>query len=653
MLDKVAYIGDQKNGTFAQAITRTSQAVGVSLWLTDPPAVSHLCFHLSGLKVTDLMDEPLVVCLGKNIAIIRVIYNLGVRPIESVDDLSRSDCDYLVYRAHTDRPKLNVLPNPKPHMFHPSELGFFTCGDSEDFFMAVLRPRFVHLEYDLHIFSSRTNTWTISLWYKDDYLVHENDTVVTLEGGLLGWVDLWRGILLCNVLDSKPVVRYIQFPMPMFGNMCQYLQTPARAVRDVTFRDGFIKLIEMEDQKRLFATARASSGLWNGAAMLDSGLEGEASQSYFPGLHTSPLPYRNIRACLHVTAEVLVEGLDASSTVDQLKDVFTLFGELCYLKIHEERYALVKFASRQCAENAIGVLNGTEIGRKHRLSPSHECYLLEPEHKMLLPSGGEQDGCHRPQLLLAEVHCKSKLHVSRSYSHPFYSCFLMQLLLCTQLAGVPRSSSFYTQLSFCSRHPFHKAAAAAAAFQKLPPELLLLSSPTRSKHARTSCRATDNDQAAAQETTAPSPASSPAAAPIPNANGSEPPKRTPLTARERLRAARVLGKYAEPSAKKGSSTKSGKPEFGSGVLDALREADAKKAGGGGGGGGRRGSRLPEAPGNLFDDSKRGMPKEGWTFELPFGVDVFLVLVSFTLITTIMFGTAFLVWKLGGIHFNEY
>lgn len=41
-----------------------------------------------------------------------------------------------------------------------------------------------------------------------------------------------------------------------------------------------------------------------------------------------------------------MEGLDASSTVDQLKDVFALFGELCYLKIHEERYALVKFASR-------------------------------------------------------------------------------------------------------------------------------------------------------------------------------------------------------------------------------------------------------------------------------------------------------------------
>lgn len=239
-----------------------------------------------------------------------------------------------------------------------------------------------------------------------------------------------------------------------------------------------------------------------------------------------------------------------------------------------------------------------------------------------------------------------------------------------QVGGAPRSSSFYTQLSFCSRQPFQKAA--AASFQKLPPELPLLSYSARNKHARTSCRATDNEQAAppaaAQETTAAPPAppavptpsaeKSPATPangqPVANANGtapSEPPKRAPLTARERLRAARVLGKYAEPSAKgSSSSSKPGKPEFGSGVLDALREADAKKAGGGGG---RRGSRLPEAPGNLFDDSKRGMPKEGWTFELPFGVDVFLVLVSFTLITTIMFGTAFLVWKLGAIHFNEF
>ncbi|CAD6210754.1 unnamed protein product [Miscanthus lutarioriparius] len=205
--------------------------------------------------------------------------------------------------------------------------------------------------------------------------------------------------------------------------------------------------------------------------------------------------------------------------------------------------------------------------------------------------------------------------------------------------GVPRSSSYYTQLNFCSRHPFEKAAAAAAAFQKLPPELLRLSYAARNnKHARTSCRrATDNYQAApaaAQETTANTPP--PPASPVPSA------ERSPVTPGSNGQPQR-----AERAAEAGGA-RAGQPEFGSGVLDALREADAKK-----GGGGRRGSRLPEAPGNLFDDSKRGMPKEGWTFELPFGLDVFIVLVSFTLITTIMFGTAFLVWKLGAIHFNEY
>lgn len=113
------------------------------------------------------------------------------------------------------------------------------------------------------------------------------------------------------------------------------------------------------------------------------------------------------------------------------------------------------------------------------------------------------------------------------------------------------------------------------------------------------------------------------------------PKRSPLTARERLRAARVLSRYNE--------TTSSKSELGGKVLDALRASDK----------GKKRSGLPEAPTNLFDDSKRGLPKQGLTFQFPGGVDLFIIAFSFVFISTVMFATTYIVWKAGAIHFNEY
>lgn len=114
-------------------------------------------------------------------------------------------------------------------------------------------------------------------------------------------------------------------------------------------------------------------------------------------------------------------------------------------------------------------------------------------------------------------------------------------------------------------------------------------------------------------------------------------KKSPLTARERLRAARVLSRYTE------SKESSNKSDMGSRVLDALKESDR----------GKKRSRLPEAPTNLFDDSKRGLPKPGFTFQFPGGFDLFIIVFSFVFISTLMFATTYIVWKVGAIHFNEY
>ncbi|XP_050211076.1 uncharacterized protein LOC126661299 [Mercurialis annua] len=112
-------------------------------------------------------------------------------------------------------------------------------------------------------------------------------------------------------------------------------------------------------------------------------------------------------------------------------------------------------------------------------------------------------------------------------------------------------------------------------------------------------------------------------------------KRSSLTARERLKAARVRSRYTEP--------KASKLDKGRTVLDALKEGDK----------GKMRSGLPEAPSNMLDDSDRGLPKAGLTFDFPGGSDLFVIAISFVLISTIMFTTTFIVWKVGAIHFNEF
>ncbi|KAI3870981.1 hypothetical protein MKX03_029387 [Papaver bracteatum] len=119
---------------------------------------------------------------------------------------------------------------------------------------------------------------------------------------------------------------------------------------------------------------------------------------------------------------------------------------------------------------------------------------------------------------------------------------------------------------------------------------------------------------------------------------SKSPKRSSLTAREKLRAARVLSRNST------DSKPSKKSVLGSKVLDALRESDRES--------GKKRMGLPEAPSNMLDDSRRGMPKQGLTWDLPGGNELFFIIFSATFIGTLMFATAFVVWKVGAIHFND-
>eukprot|EP00249_Psilotum_nudum_P004770 c18270_g1_i1 orf=248-1084(+) len=61
---------------------------------------------------------------------------------------------------------------------------------------------------------------------------------------------------------------------------------------------------------------------------------------------------------------------------------------------------------------------------------------------------------------------------------------------------------------------------------------------------------------------------------------------------------------------------------------------------------------PIVPKNLFDDLER-IPSDEMKIDFSLNRGQFVIILSFLIIISIMLGTTFFVWKVGGIHFNEY
>lgn len=66
--------------------------------------------------------------------------------------------------------------------------------------------------------------------------------------GTIGWVGMWRGILLCDVLDERPTLRDMPLRLPSKGNWELFLNADAYFHRDIIVNrhKGSIKYVEME-----------------------------------------------------------------------------------------------------------------------------------------------------------------------------------------------------------------------------------------------------------------------------------------------------------------------------------------------------------------------------------------------------------------------
>ncbi|KAM3372414.1 hypothetical protein ACQJBY_019340 [Aegilops geniculata] len=244
ILDSRAHFADLDNATTIKAKASTGHEVKVTFCLAEPPAVSYFCVHC---PEDCCATEPRVVSSSNELVLLCFAFRTGPRTTENDSHL----LEYFVYTAASGgNQSIRPVPSSSPTYRHTWHAAIFPC-EGDDFLIADLVRNADLVHYDLHVFWSDTSQWStthLKLESPSDAqpwdLPIQTDKVISLGGSMVGWVDLWRGIVICDVLDKEPVLRFLPLPR---ANFDLNRESEARPVRDVTgCHDGFINFVELE-----------------------------------------------------------------------------------------------------------------------------------------------------------------------------------------------------------------------------------------------------------------------------------------------------------------------------------------------------------------------------------------------------------------------
>nr|TKV93167.1 hypothetical protein SEVIR_9G208100v2 [Setaria viridis] len=234
LLDTVAKIGRCKNETTAQGTTSAGLHIEVSFELVDPPGLSRCVIYCpeSDLTARNSKTPP--------------------SPSPSACITGADGAFLLVRVAGPGTPSLYLLPQPYPVHLLSNYVGVLSCGggDASEHCLVVVPERWIgpdhRLMYDLQVFSTKIQSWST----KDPRF--DPTKVFSVAGGSLAWVDVRSRILLCKEVDDDPEMLLIQLPALMGANVQEFgvdsddCSPPMDPIRDVTFRNGRFRFIEME-----------------------------------------------------------------------------------------------------------------------------------------------------------------------------------------------------------------------------------------------------------------------------------------------------------------------------------------------------------------------------------------------------------------------
>jgi len=243
LVDPRGYIDDRTNATTAEGVTSKGKRIKVTFWIVNPPRCSCFTVYSPDLEKSAFGGIPMLLSTEDDLAMLRVpICRLG-------GDGVAWNNDHFVYHAGDENkpPSLDLIPRDPGRVFDEN-VGLLRCRAGDMYFIAILCWAYCVGKYELHLYSSKTETWSCKMMYlaslEQKLLYTYPSKVITIGGehGSIGWVDLWRGILVCDVLKDSSELRYIPLPPPLVPRK---LKGPPLYVRDIIVVEGYIKYFEM------------------------------------------------------------------------------------------------------------------------------------------------------------------------------------------------------------------------------------------------------------------------------------------------------------------------------------------------------------------------------------------------------------------------
>ncbi|GJN29710.1 hypothetical protein PR202_gb17961 [Eleusine coracana subsp. coracana] len=253
-----AYIANRENATTATSYTSDGYSIQVTFVAAEPPGLSHICVHFP--EDPELFMAPRVVATQGNLILLAVC--IGSDPVElTIDNFiySVDDSD----GGGQAPPSLDLLPDPG-HDISRACVGLVPSSRPGGTYSVVtLSPDDIGaMRFNLCVHHEKTGLWRTKTVYRKPSHADDGNhglkpiipffptKVIWLQGSTVAWVDIRRGVVLCDVLDDNkdPVADYIPLPEPLNGKNKEALESPGDPAffRDVIGKQGSIKFVEME-----------------------------------------------------------------------------------------------------------------------------------------------------------------------------------------------------------------------------------------------------------------------------------------------------------------------------------------------------------------------------------------------------------------------